>query len=915
MQSKLKIAGLNTSNNELSSVSEGSLALARNIDILSADIAQPRRGFELAAATGYADTAHRTDKLFFYQDKMFSHHGTLGAASLLKYYNSGWQSVGSYDAPSGRRMQTVSANQNLYFTTDEGVKKLDVYSGTVANAGIPKALNMEVALTATGTWFEGEIADQIVAYRNLWAKYDANDNLIVGAPSGRTYATNNLGAGNDKSVGVLIYIPSGISTANFCQLYRSLVVASPTATPVEPSDELYLTYEVTPTAGSFTSYSKTFLDAAVNTGTEVITITAHGFATGDVVTVSNSGGALPTGLAASTQYYVISATTDTLKLSASYGGAAVNITAAAGGGTHTIAGAGVIYIDDITPEELLGAALYTNATQEGLVYQNEQPPLARDIATFKDCTFYAYTTSKHRYYLTLLSASSMANDDTVTIGGVTYTAKAAESAVAAQFKRFTAGSASQNIDDTAKSLVNVINRYSSSTVYAFYLSSGSDLPGKILLEERSIGGTAFAITASVATYWSPAGIPSSGSTETSTNDNFKNGLAWSKPKQPEHVSLVSYEQVGSEDDEILRIVPLKDALIIFKQDGIFRLTGSYPSFDIELLDSSAKLIGAETPSILNNEIYCLTDLGICRVSDSVEIISLKINQEIIQNISTNATLIASIGFGQGYETEKKYYLFLPSSSGDTYPTFAYVYNIFTNSFVKHYLNATCATVYAKTLYFGNGATEYVMKERKNYSYLDYADYNFTANITVISSLSITIDAGADNVAVGDILWQSNSLFATVTAINSITSVLTIDQDPGFTVAACTLLKAIDTKLKWTVFVDPSPGMTKQYHSAQFFFQEAFNGNAYIGFSTDLAPSEEQVLLAGNDNGSWGLFPWGTEPWGGVNTPRNWSQWTPRGKQRCSQMNVSFAHRWGYSTWKMTGAMLNGDPGSEKIRRV
>lgn len=829
-QQKLKISGLNTANNELSSVSEGSLAVAQNIDILSADIAQPRRGFELATATGYSDAAYRTDKIFHYQTYLFSHYGTYGSANTLRYYNSGWNAVGTYSAPTGRRMRTVEANQNLYFTTSTGVKKIDAYNSTPATSGVPKAMNMTVSLTGTGGFLADDPTnDKVVAYRCVWLKEDANDNLIIGAPSGRVVATNTAASGIDYNVAVRVYIPDAITTSYYCQLYRTTVHTSTPASPSEPSDELYLCYEVFPTSTNITN--------------------------------------------------------------------------------------GYLDITDIVTDDLLGAALYTNATQEGLAYQNEQPPLARDIATFNDSTFYAYTTSKHRYYLTLLSASAMANDDTIAIGGVTYTAKASETVASGQFKRFTAGTASQNIADTAKSLVNVINNYSSSTVYAYYLSSGDDLPGKILLEEREIGGAAFAITASVGTYWSPTGIPTSGTTETSSNDEYKNGLSWSKPKQPEHVPLVNTARVGSEDGEILRIVPLKDALVIFKEDGIYRLTGHYPNFDIELLDSSAVLIGAETPSILNNEIYCLTDLGICRVSDSVEIISLKINTELIQNISTNTTLIESVGFGQGYETDKKYYLFLPEDSGDTYPTFAYVYNIFTNSFVKHYMNATCSTVYGKLLYYGNAASEFVMKERKNYSYLDYVDYNFATSISVISSTTITLASGVDNITVGDILWQSNNLFATITAKDTILSTVTIDQDPGLTVAACTILSAIDTKIKWTVFADPTPGITKQHYSTSLFFQEGFNGTGYIGFSTDLEPSEELITVDGNDNGSWGLFLWGDEPWGGVNSPRSWSQWVPRTKQRCSQMNISFSHRWGYSQWKLTGGILNGSEGSDKIRRT
>lgn len=56
---------------------------------------------------------------------------------------------------------------------------------------------------------------------------------------------------------------------------------------------------------------------------------------GTQVTVSNSGGALPTGLSANTTYYVISTSALTYKLSATLGGSAIDITGA-GTGTHTI---------------------------------------------------------------------------------------------------------------------------------------------------------------------------------------------------------------------------------------------------------------------------------------------------------------------------------------------------------------------------------------------------------------------------------------------------------------------------------------------------------------------------------------------------------------------------------------------------
>ena len=63
-------------------------------------------------------------------------------------------------------------------------------------------------------------------------------------------------------------------------------------------------------------------------GTDVISVAGHGLADADVVQVSTLGGTLPTGLAAATNYHVRDAAADTLKLSATAGGAAIDITGA-----------------------------------------------------------------------------------------------------------------------------------------------------------------------------------------------------------------------------------------------------------------------------------------------------------------------------------------------------------------------------------------------------------------------------------------------------------------------------------------------------------------------------------------------------------------------------------------------------------
>lgn len=84
--------------------------------------------------------------------------------------------------------------------------------------------------------------------------------------------------------------------------------------------------------------------------TEVLDSPAHGYANGNTVVVwAISGMSLPAPLAEGTVYFVVGATTDTLQLSATSGGAAINVTAVGAGflqriveetfgaqGTHTV---------------------------------------------------------------------------------------------------------------------------------------------------------------------------------------------------------------------------------------------------------------------------------------------------------------------------------------------------------------------------------------------------------------------------------------------------------------------------------------------------------------------------------------------------------------------------------------------------
>jgi hypothetical protein len=81
-----------------------------------------------------------------------------------------------------------------------------------------------------------------------------------------------------------------------------------------------------------------------STSTDLLTCNGHGVKEGDQIVVANSGGALPTGLSASTRYFAVNVTPNAFSLATVPDGAAIDITAA-GSGTNTFYIVGSVQMD------------------------------------------------------------------------------------------------------------------------------------------------------------------------------------------------------------------------------------------------------------------------------------------------------------------------------------------------------------------------------------------------------------------------------------------------------------------------------------------------------------------------------------------------------------------------------------------
>jgi len=567
---------------------------------------------------------------------------------------------------------------------------------------------------------------------------------------------------------------------------------------------------------------------------------------------------------------------------------------------------GYITVIDIVPDSLRGAALYTNDSQEGISQSNERPPLCWDMTNYQNYTFYANTTSKQRLSLTIIAAggdSGIQVGDTLTLAGTTYTAASSEDSSTGQFQVFTSGTPSQNIADTALSLVRVINQYSSNTsVYASYLSGVNDLPGMISVFERGIGGATFYATASDnGTAYNPA-LPTSGTSVPSDNQANKNGLMYSKEGQPEAVPLSNILYVGSANYRIYRILPLRESLFIFKeQEGIFQLTGlTSANFSVRKLDSSAHLIAPDSAVVLSNQVWCLTDQGISIVSETgTQVASRPIENLILDAFGASLSGVANYSSGISYETDRKYILLTTTGASDTAPTQAFVFNTFTQAFTRWPISKTCGFVNPldDKLYLGDALSSYTNQERKNRNYTDYVDEGTSYSISSFSGQFVFLSS--NGIQIGDRLWQSASVQSLIIDVQP-GYVKVLDSLSTWTAGDCTVYKAIDCLVEYAPVTGGNAGLLKQLPEISFLFRQSQFYTVNAGFATDISPAFESVALFGSSIGSWGLFPWGGVPWGGVSQPKPIQTYIPLEKQLSGQLRVRFEHRQGFGIWKLEG---------------
>lgn len=826
----VKAAGLFLSPNELGSIPDGALSQADNVVIRADNIIECRRGTKVVSTK-------TLKKLRSWKGILIGHDG----GSILSRSNVAVDAWTDYSesciSVSGWRIELAEGGGDLYITTSGRPKRLDAITGILEDQSIQPVSGMKGMLVNVGGTALPPL--KTVGYRCVFGKYDSNGRLILGQPSGRS-VVSNVSAVDTYDLSPFYAIPVGLPVGTFIRAYRTESVAN----GIDPGEEYGLTVQET-VIREFDADSA-WRDPIGGLEVRITASTPHGWPVAKLVWIYWVGDVVGPPSFTAGYYSAIVLDANTISIGTGVPGTGTGTAAFVKTITPVATSFGVGFFadgKDTVPDGYLGAALYTNPSQ-GRGMADAAVPIygAKHIESYQGACFFGDITYPSRFDLYLLAVAGtngLVANDTITINGLTYTAKTTSANYTLrEFSLYTTGTPAENIRDTIQSLCMVLNINRDTSVYARSGSGVDDVPGFCVIEEDDIA-TTLTVVVSRPGAWSIQNLKGP--------ERIKNEIRWSLNQQPDMTPVVDYARLGNADSEILREVATRNAMFIFKEDGLFILRGTTSPWTIELLDPSVILTAPESAVVLDNQIYCLTTRGVMRVSETGVVLLSRPIESALENLDPDD--VSDLAFGVGYEEDHSYLLWIPTDSLPGQCQGAYVYDVYTDTWVHRTDPANFATIHNRMLYVADGTV--VRQERKLWTEpgdQDYelADDEYAVSVTVGGTLvtSATL-ADATNVAVGDALVQGSSI-AIVTAKAG--NVLTLDRAQTWTVAAATSYRAIACSVQWSPRLAGDPSDQHRFMEASVLFRNVYFAQAALGLASAHDPTLTTLSLLGSEYG-------------------------------------------------------------------
>lgn len=582
----------------------------------------------------------------------------------------------------------------------------------------------------------------------------------------------------------------------------------------------------------------------------------------------------------------------------------------------------VIVSTDVTPDEAVSQLGYFSANDQGLSEANDEPPCAKDAVVFGSRVLYANTKLKHQLTLRLLGTDysssgtgGIKEGDKLVVGGSLLNAELTENVVDRNFEVFDASTLGMYdaIVSTANSIAKVQSLSPFSTLNADTRPFEDDTPGNIYFEASAFSDTAFAATAddgsgNPITCFSPA-LPTSGTAISSTNEEGPNRIYWSKRDIPEAVPRKNYLTVGAENKQILRMIAVRDRVFVFKEDGLFMLSGEAP-YRVTPLDPTVKLVSPDSVVAVSNQVFALTTQGVVAVTEAGAVkVSKGIERELTRLINED-NFSAAGTFGVAYESEGLYLLGMSLTNSERCDFF-YAYNVNSGAWSKWDLSRTCGYVSPTddVLYTGHTTRLNLYSERKSFTSLDYHDdeYEYEVDFGSTSadgtgSLGLLTSTEAE---AGDV-WSVDGQYFLATSESGILGPPNAAFSPG---SVATLHKAYLARIEWAAKA-PGGGDSALIREVQAHLRDRTFYRAQVGMRTNLSSDVEYKDVAFPDADDF-FADYGTVEWGEDKIPSEKRVGVSPDKQRAKFYRASFRTQEAGAMWSLQGLTLIGEQAAAK----
>lgn len=350
--------------------------------------------------------------------------------------------------------------------------------------------------------------------------------------------------------------------------------------------------------------------------------------------------------------------------------------------------AGSVYsasLTDLTAVAARGATLYTSPSRGGIAQQNDMPPAAAAVATYKGSLFAANVRGPLSTVFSYTLSSAALSGTATGVGFRTYTGDVTNGSdqilnlsstvglekgqvvIGTGVPANTANIYITNISGTTVTLSSTLGATAVGASMTFYDAikvDGQWIPAAdpniylilhgtgayemfkitppaggfnttFVLRSISRAAGSGTIQATHGEEYGPPLPDYDGTPKALTQDTQPGVITWSKKDEPEHFTPGGYAFVGDKGKAILGLVPTRDALFILKEDGVFRLTGSGATegiaspWRIDPYDPTTFCILPSSVKPLNGRCYFLSQRGVVAFGDGgAELVSLPIADKL-----------------------------------------------------------------------------------------------------------------------------------------------------------------------------------------------------------------------------------------------------------------------------------------------